>query len=82
MACVATISPLAPSIARSSTCFGAPTIGIPTAHPAFGPRGCPGSITVSPAGDAIVEVIPATAKMNINLATEEQLFPPPCFHRR
>jgi general secretion pathway protein K len=27
-----------------------------------------------PAGDAIVEIIPATAKLNLNVATEEQLF--------
>jgi general secretion pathway protein K len=46
----------------------------PDGSPRFWAQGMPRVYHRFPAGDAIVEVIPATAKMNINLASEEQLF--------
>ena len=40
----------------------------------FWEQGMPRLYLRFPAGDAIVEIIPATAKLNVNAATQEQLF--------
>ena len=74
--CAPTTSPAAPSSAASSGCCGVgpDTPANPDGTPRFWAPNSPRMTMHYASGDAVVELIPETAKLNINTASSDELF--------